>query len=108
MVVLLSLNLSCARLGEGHLLNLTTVRSFLTLVERFAGMTRAKVQQARDLLAPVYGWFTEGFDTRWRAKLSAKLVFSAQPNRIGLAGPPIIMIVAWCGCNFHPALEVRP
>ena len=23
-----------------------------------------KVQQARDLLAPVYGWFTEGFDTR--------------------------------------------
>jgi predicted ATPase len=21
------------------------------------------VQQARDLLAPVYGWFTEGFDT---------------------------------------------
>ena len=23
-----------------------------------------KVQEARDLLAPVYGWFTEGFDTR--------------------------------------------
>jgi predicted ATPase len=23
-----------------------------------------KVQQARDLLAPVYRWFTEGFDTR--------------------------------------------
>ena len=23
-----------------------------------------KTQQARDLLAPVYGWFTEGFDTR--------------------------------------------
>ncbi len=22
-----------------------------------------KRQQARDLLAPVYGWFTEGFDT---------------------------------------------
>jgi predicted ATPase len=22
------------------------------------------LQQARDLLAPVYGWFTEGFDTR--------------------------------------------
>jgi predicted ATPase len=36
-----------------------------------AGMTLArlwrdqgKVQQARELLAPVYGWFTEGFDTR--------------------------------------------
>ena len=25
---------------------------------------RGKVQQARQLLAPVYGWFTEGFDTR--------------------------------------------
>jgi predicted ATPase len=24
----------------------------------------SKDQQARDLLAPVYGWFTEGFDTR--------------------------------------------
>jgi predicted ATPase len=23
-----------------------------------------KVQQARELLAPVYGWFTEGFDSR--------------------------------------------
>jgi predicted ATPase len=25
---------------------------------------QGKAQQARDLLAPVYGWFTEGFDTR--------------------------------------------
>jgi predicted ATPase len=25
---------------------------------------QAKVQQARQLLAPIYGWFTEGFDTR--------------------------------------------
>ena len=25
---------------------------------------QGKVQQARDLLAPVYGWFTEGFETR--------------------------------------------
>jgi predicted ATPase len=25
---------------------------------------QGKLQQARDLLAPVYGWFTEGFDTR--------------------------------------------
>ena len=24
----------------------------------------APAQQARELLAPVYGWFTEGFDTR--------------------------------------------
>ena len=25
---------------------------------------RGNVQQARELLAPVYGWVTEGFDTR--------------------------------------------
>ncbi len=25
---------------------------------------RGKVQQSRELLAPVYGWFTDGFDTR--------------------------------------------
>jgi predicted ATPase len=30
-----------------------------------AGLWRSqgKRQQARELLAPVYGWFTEGFDT---------------------------------------------
>ena len=26
--------------------------------------SQGKVHQARELLAPVYGWFTEGFDTR--------------------------------------------
>jgi predicted ATPase len=25
---------------------------------------QGRVQQARELLVPVYGWFTEGFDTR--------------------------------------------
>jgi predicted ATPase len=25
---------------------------------------QGKRQEARELLAPVYGWFTEGFDTR--------------------------------------------
>jgi predicted ATPase len=25
---------------------------------------RGKTKQARELLAPVYDWFTEGFDTR--------------------------------------------
>ena len=25
---------------------------------------QGKVQQARELLVPIYGWFTEGFDTR--------------------------------------------
>ena len=27
------------------------------------GRSEYEPQQARDLLAPVYGWFTEGFDT---------------------------------------------
>ena len=26
--------------------------------------SQGKTQQARELLAPIYGWFTEGFDTR--------------------------------------------
>jgi predicted ATPase len=25
---------------------------------------QGKMQEARELLAPIYGWFTEGFDTR--------------------------------------------
>jgi predicted ATPase len=25
---------------------------------------QGKVQEARELVVPVYGWFTEGFDTR--------------------------------------------
>jgi hypothetical protein len=25
---------------------------------------QGQVREARELLAPVYGWFTEGFDTR--------------------------------------------
>jgi predicted ATPase len=25
---------------------------------------QGKTQEARELLAPIYGWFTEGFDTR--------------------------------------------
>ena len=29
-----------------------------------APLALSEVQQARELLAPVYGWFTEGFDTR--------------------------------------------
>ena len=50
---------------------------------------QGKVQQAREPLAPVYGWFTEGFDTRdlkeakalleelaWCAAYVAKLISS--------------------------------
>ena len=34
---------------------------------------QGKVQQARELLAPVYGWFTEGFDTRDLKEAKARL-----------------------------------
>ena len=52
-----------------------TVQRFGGFVAKYMGLRAAmslarlwrdqgKVQQARELLAPVYGWFTEGFDTR--------------------------------------------
>jgi predicted ATPase len=37
------------------------LRAAMSLARLWRG--QGKVQQARDLLAPVYGWFTEGFDT---------------------------------------------
>jgi predicted ATPase len=44
-------------------------RAFLLKLRAATSLARlwrdqGKVQQARELLAPVYGWFTEGFDTR--------------------------------------------
>jgi predicted ATPase len=39
--------------------------------------SQGKVQQAREPLAPVYGWFTEGFDTRDLKEAKALLVESA-------------------------------
>jgi predicted ATPase len=38
------------------------LRAAMSLARLWRG--QGKVQQARKLLAPVYGWFTEGFDTR--------------------------------------------
>jgi predicted ATPase len=38
--------------------------------------SQGKVQQARELLAPVYGWFTEGFDTRDLKEAKALLLAS--------------------------------
>ena len=40
---------------------------------------QGKVQQARDLLAPVCGWFTEGFDTR-HLKEAKALLEECTPN----------------------------
>ena len=36
----------------------------LSLLSGVSGRDQGKMQQARELLASVYGWFTEGFDTR--------------------------------------------
>ena len=38
------------------------LRASMSLARLWRG--QGKLQQARELLAPVYGWFTEGFDTR--------------------------------------------
>ena len=51
--------LAIARQQQTKSLELRTAMSLARLWR-----DRGKVQQARELLAPVYGWFTEGFDTR--------------------------------------------
>ena len=48
---------------------LFAVRPWLGRARRFNEASRlwrdqGKREEARELLAPVYGWFTEGFDTR--------------------------------------------
>jgi hypothetical protein len=42
---------------------------------------QGKPQQARELLAPVYGWFTEGFDTRDLKEAKALLEESVAARR---------------------------
>jgi predicted ATPase len=37
------------------------LRAAMSMARLWGG--QGKRQQARDLLAPIYGWFTEGFDT---------------------------------------------
>ena len=51
--------LSIARAQQAKLLELRASMSLARLWR-----SQGKPQQARELLAPVYGWFTEGFDTR--------------------------------------------
>ena len=51
--------LSIARAQEAKLLELRASMSLARLWR-----DQGKVRQARELLAQVYGWFTEGFDTR--------------------------------------------
>jgi predicted ATPase len=51
--------LAVARQQSARLLELRAAMSIARLWR-----SQGKPQQARELLAPVYGWFTEGFDTR--------------------------------------------
>jgi predicted ATPase len=48
---------------------------------------QGKVQQAHELMAPVYGWFTEGFDTRdlkeAKALLEELALLTAPISRVG-------------------------
>ena len=48
--------------ASGQQAKLLELRASMSLARLWRA--QGKVQQARELLAPVYGWFTEGFDTR--------------------------------------------
>ena len=50
--------LESARMQKARLLELRAAMSLARLWR-----DQGKPNQARELLAPVYGWFTEGFDT---------------------------------------------
>jgi hypothetical protein len=54
---LLEKAMTIARSQSAHSLQLRAARDLATLLR-----SQGKPQQARELLAPVYGWFTEGFD----------------------------------------------
>jgi predicted ATPase len=46
-------------------------------LHRPSGADQGKRDEARELLAPVYGWFTEGFDTRDLKEAKALLELAA-------------------------------
>jgi predicted ATPase len=51
-------SLDCARRQQAKSWELRTSTSYARLMR-----DQERISEARDLLAPVYGWFTEGFDT---------------------------------------------
>ena len=60
--------LSVARQQQAKSLEL---RAAMSLARLWRG--QGKVHQARELLAPIYGWFTEGLDTRDLKEAKARL-----------------------------------
>jgi predicted ATPase len=59
---------SIARERQAKTLELRAAMSLARLWQ-----SQGKVQEGRELLAPVYGWFTEGFDTRYLKEAKALL-----------------------------------
>ena len=49
------------KVAQAHGARLLELRAAMSLARLWRD--QGKPAQARDLLAPVYGWFTEGFDT---------------------------------------------
>ncbi len=63
---------------------------------------RARCDEARELLAPVYDWFTEEFDTADLQEVKALL------NALGVhRGPPTICQPSWVNF-FDPVRAARP
>jgi hypothetical protein len=54
-----------------------------------------KRTEARDLLAPIYGWFTEGFDTPVLKEAKA-LLYDAFQATMGVRGSTCRNLVAAC------------
>jgi hypothetical protein len=71
---------------------------------------QGKVQQARELLAPVYGWFAEGFDTRDRClaiRRASSRVSSAVLRTLQLLLHAICVQLRAVSAE-QPALRIEP
>jgi hypothetical protein len=56
--------LQCRRQQSGLVTDTSATREGVSCLALWhAGAGGRETREARDLLAPVYGWFTEGFDT---------------------------------------------
>lgn len=56
-------NPTCAQFTPWGLFSFTLSTAELRAAKTRSRLWQGKREEARDLLAPVYGWFTEGFDT---------------------------------------------
>jgi predicted ATPase len=74
--------LDVARGQEAKALELRAVMSLARLWQQ-----QGKREEARELLAPVYGWFTEGFDTADLQEAKALLDALEASNRDGTSMP---------------------